>query len=299
MKLFFTLLLSFVIGTAWGQQGPVCAIPFSIEDNAIYIYCKVNENDSVKFLFDTGANGSVINSRSVKKLGLKLDGRSTNQGSNGSNEVALSTGNEIGIGPITRKGIALTIIPYATDAFDGVFGTDLMQGNIIAINYDKKEIQFHEQDNRHVDFSGYEKNKLYLVDGYPAVKSRLLIKGRTYSGLFGLDTGADDVLTLASPFVRKNGLEGKMQSKGALSFQGSDGSVYEMPTVICPSIELAGKFLYDMPISLSRSVNGIDATDKMLGFFGNNLLKRFDTIIDFKNQSIYFRLNKNLYSPIE
>lgn len=299
MKLIYLLLLSFITFNVSGQSKPISIIPFILKKNCIYLYVKVNEKDSVKLLFDTGANGSVINSQSVKKLGLSVDGKSENKGSNGTNTVEQSNGNKVSFGTIERKKVDFALIPYDTDAFDGVFGTDLMKGNTVEIDYNKNEIRFFKEDEKEIDYSSYEKMKLYMVDDYPAVESSFTVNGLKYSGLFGLDSGADDILTIASPFVRKHDLVQKMRKIGAASFQGSDGSTYEMPIVLCPSIEFSAKFLYNIPVSLSGSVDGIDATDKMAGFYGNSFLKRFNTIIDFKNQLIYFKLNRNLYTGFD
>ncbi|REC59691.1 hypothetical protein DRF65_24350 [Chryseobacterium pennae] len=290
---YFFLATCFSIAVS-AQKQPTL-IPFSLENNSVYLHCKVNTVDNVKFLFDTGADGSVININSKKKVDLKIDGKSENKGSNGVNTVDYSSHNTVQFGDIKKTDVSFTLIPYGEVSFDGVFGTDLMKGKIIEIDYHKNVIRFYEENDPFIDFSGYEKMKLHLIDNYPAVESSITVNGKEYSGLFGLDNGADDALTIASPYARKNSLANTMKTIGKATAQGSDGSVYEMPVVLCPSITFAYKFLYNVPITLSSSTEGIDASEKMAGFFGNAFLKRFNTIIDFKNQSIYFKLNKNLY----
>ncbi|MDV7696209.1 retroviral-like aspartic protease family protein [Chryseobacterium soli] len=292
----FMYLITVFITTSVSAQKKPTVIPFSLEDHSVYIYAKVNKTDSIKFLFDTGADGSVINSSSKKKIDLKIQGTSQNQGSNGTNTVDTSINNMIQFGNIEKKNVTLTLIPYETNHFDGVFGIDLMKGNIVEIDYNTKEIRFYEPNDNTIDYSGYEKMKLQLVDNYPAVESSFTTNGKTYSGLFGLDSGADDALTIAAPFAKKNTLATLMKKIGKATAQGSDGSVYEMPVVLCPSINFAQKYLYNIPVTLSASTEGIDATEKMAGFFGNKFLKRFNMIIDFNNQLIYFKLNRNLYS---
>ncbi|AZA76813.1 hypothetical protein EG347_04425 [Chryseobacterium sp. G0186] len=277
------------------QRNPT-VIPFSLENNSVYIHCKVNDADNVKFLFDTGADGSVITINSKKKLALKIDGKSENKGSNGVNTVDYSSHNTIQFGDIQKTDILFTLIPYGDVNFDGVFGTDLMKGKIVEIDYHKNVIRFYDENDSSIDFSGYEKMKLHMIDNYPAIESSITANGKEYSGLFGLDSGADDALTIASPYAKKNALINPMKNIGKATAQGSDSSAYEMPVVLCPSIQFAQKYLYNVPITLSGSTEGIDATEKMAGFFGNSFLKRFNTIIDFKNQFIYFKLNKNLYS---
>ncbi|MDW9378914.1 retropepsin-like aspartic protease [Chryseobacterium sp. JV558] len=290
--------LTVLFSIAVSAQKTSTIIPFSLENNSVYVYCKVNKTDSIKFLFDTGADGSVININAKKKVPLKIDGKSENKGSNGVNTVDYSSHNTVQFGNIQKNDIQFTLIPYDSANFDGVFGTDLMKGKIIEIDYHKNEIRFYEENDLSMDLTGYEKVKLHMVDNYPAVESSIIINGKEYSGFFGLDSGADDVLTMASPFAKSNGLVKVMKTIGKATARGSDGCVYEMPVVLCPAVQFAQKYLYNLPITLSGSTEGIDATEKMAGFFGNQFLKRFNTVIDFKNGFIYFKLNKNLYSGV-
>lgn len=298
MKLFTVIIIFLCSLTVCGQSKPEAVVPFTIEKNVIYIYCKVNKTDSLKFLFDTGANGSVLNTGSKTKPDIKITGSSVNTGSNGTNAVEQSDGNSVKFGNIERTAVSLTLIDFQTDAFDGIFGTDLMKGNIVEIDYNSNEIRFYKQDNADIDYARYDKMKLHFIDDYPAVESKMIANGKEYKGLFGLDSGADDLLTVASPYAKKKKLNGQMRNIGTATSQGSDGSVYETPVVLCPIISFSGKYLYNIPITLSNSKEGIDSTVKMVGFFGNNFLKRFNMIIDFKNELIYFKLNKNLYFDV-
>lgn len=283
---------------AYPQADPISVVPFTLEKNVIYIYCKVNGADSLRFLFDTGADGSVINKSSKHKVSLKITSKVINTGSNGTNEAEVSAGNMFRFGSIERPNATLTILDYGTDAFDGVFGTDLMKGNIVEIDYNTNEIRFYKEDDPKISYLRYDKMKLHLIDNYPAVESKMIIGGKEHKGLFGLDSGADDLLTIASPFARKHKLKEHMRHIGEATSQGSDGSVYETPIVLCPLLDFSGKYLYNIPVALSNAAEGIDSTNKMAGFYGNNFLKRFNTIIDFKNALIYFKLNKNLYFDV-
>ena len=295
MKPFLVLISLFFNLILYCQSKPVAVIPFTIEQNVIYIYCKVNQTDSLKFMFDTGADGSVINTGSKRKPDIKINSKSINRGANGSNEVELSTGNIVKFGTIERNMVSLTLIDFDTDAFDGIIGTDLMMGNIFEIDYNTNEIRFFKHDDPSISYERYDKMKLHMVDNYPAVETKLIIGGKEYKGLFGLDSGADDLLTIAAPYAKKQKLKDKMRNIGSATARGSDGSESVRPIVLCPMINFSGKYLYNIPISLSNSKEGIDSTEKMAGFFGNNFLKRFNVIFDFKNQLIYFKLNKNLY----
>ncbi len=217
-------------------------------------------------------------------------------GSSGTNEVEESSNNEITLGIIHKKEILLTIIPFETDEFDGIIGTDVMKGHIIEIDYNNQVINFYNINDKNINYRGYTKLKMYS-DIYPTyIKSKLLNNGKKYSGLFGLDTGADDVLTLTSPFAKSNDFINKMTKIESAGFIGSNGVECEMPIVICPEIEFAKKHFYRIPTALSNVTEGTDASDRLAGFYGNAFLKKFNIIINYNSQLIYFKLNKNLYT---
>lgn len=297
MSLFQSILLCLATISVLGQSKSVTVIPFTFENDRVYIYCKVNEADSLKFLFDTGADGSVINKQSLHKLNLKIDGQSLNVGSNGSNVVDISPGNIISFGNIKQENISLTIIPYGDNFIDGIFGANLMNDYIIEIDYDKNELRFYHPEDYQNKLDDYEKLKIHFINNYPAIKSSLVINNKNHTGYFGLDTGADDALTIASPYVKRKDLSKKMKKIGSATSQGSDGSRYENPVVLAPEIKIGEKSVYNVPINLSQSTEGIDATEQMAGFFGNNILKRFNVVLDLGKGVIYLKMNKNLYTP--
>jgi hypothetical protein len=296
MKIAFAVLIA-ILHFDGVSQTKSWETPFLLENNGIYIYCKVNNIDSVRFLFDTGADGSVINTDSNKQLHLKVDGESINEGSNGSNKVSQSSKNAVSFSGLEQKDIPFTLIPFGTTDFDGVFGTDLMNKYVIEIDYDRRILKFYDHENFSADLSEYDRIKIHFVNTYPTIKSTLVIQGKKITGLFGLDTGASDALTIASPYERKHDFKHQTTQIASATFQGSDGSSYEMPIVLAPELKVGKKSFYAIPMNLSSAKEGIDATEEMAGFFGNNFLKRFNTILDLKNGLIYLKPNENLYVP--
>lgn len=294
MKSSLTVWFLLITLCCFSQISTNSSIPFTLEDNCIYFYCKVNQVDSVKFLFDTGADGSVLNQQSLSKIPVSIDGKELNQGSNGVNEVEVSSKNEIQFGSIVHKNCSFMIIPFGESSFDGIIGTDLMKDYVIEINYGKKVIFFHNKLTEDMT-KGYSKLRMFNATYPTYVKSAIQIGNKKYTGFFGLDTGADDALTLASPFVKENNLLEKTTKIGTARSQGSDGSIYEMPVVIVPEVHFASKNLYRVPTFLSNSSEGIDATEELAGFFGNAFLQKFDILFDYQNKQVYFRLNQNLY----
>ncbi|MDO7846308.1 retropepsin-like aspartic protease [Hymenobacter sp. M29] len=258
----------------------------------------MNAADSLKFLFDTGANGSVLSEDAAARIKLPRTGTTLNIGSNGTNTVSQSAGNAVRFGNITKSNVSLAVIPYEGVRFDGVFGTDLMKGYVIEVDYHKNELRFYEPADYHNDLSAYTRCKLRFVDDYPTITSTIVANGRRYTGRFGLDTGADDVLTVAAPFGRKHGLPARLPRIGTATSQGSDGSTYQSAVTLAPEIRFGRKYFYRVPATLSQSTSGNNATEDKAGFWGNGFLKRFNAVWDFNRNYLYLKPNKNLYTEL-
>lgn len=183
IRIFITMLLC-VPTLLFSQNTSLNTIPFELKnDNRIYIKCKINETDSLSFLFDTGANGTVINSYILdKKIQLKLNKEADNNGSQGAHKVQISTNNTIQFGSLFKKNIDLLSIDYGADKFDGVFGTNLIEDYIVEIDYDKKELRFYEP-KKYVypkKHSGYTKFKMGTVSdgGLYTIKTAIIMNGK-------------------------------------------------------------------------------------------------------------------------
>lgn len=290
-----SLLLFLIISQICFSQ-TLTSIPFTVENNCIYFHCKINETDSLKLLFDTGADGSVINENALKKISLKIDGEAENIGSNGKNIVKTSSNNIICLGSIVKRNVEFSIIQFNTDKFDGIIGTNLMMDNIIEIDYNKNIINFYSINDKTINLKNYTKNKLIISKEYPTlIKASLVIDGKKYKGIFGLDTGADDILTISEPFQRENKLVEKLPKMGSVTATGSNNVSYKMDILLCPEITIGKRCFYRIPITISNSSEGIDASKNIAGFFGNLFLQKHNIIIDYSNKKIYFKVNNNLY----
>ena len=92
---------------------PLAIIRFKEEGKKIYILCKINQTDSLKFLFDTEASNTMIKeSIADTLLHLIYDGTALNENINSKNEIKSSSGNTISLGKITIPHLPLYTLPY-------------------------------------------------------------------------------------------------------------------------------------------------------------------------------------------
>jgi predicted aspartyl protease len=295
ITLFF--LISYTVAPA--QNTPVTILPFELrQDNRIYIKCRVNDTDALTFMFDTGANSMVINRDILdKKLKMALDGESDNLGANGAGKVPVSAKNTLGFGNIKIENTKFVAISYGENSFDGVFGSNIMAGYVIEIDYDKKELRFYTPKSYVYKTGEYDRYKIEERSGVFVTASSLNIGKKKYKGYFEIDTGGDGELQLTSPFVAKYQLDKSFKKVATATATGSDGTSVDSPIVVVPEIQLGHKYFYRVPVILSTAKSGIFASTTIDGIYGNNFLKRFNMILDISRKQIFLKPNNLLHTP--
>ena len=281
------------------QNKPIATLPFELKsDNRIYVKCRVNQSDTLTFLFDTGAGAMVINESILgKKLNLVLDSTANNVGSNGESKIKASTHNKLSFGNINIDSVTYLAIPYGDAPFDGVFGNNLMKKYIIEINYHKKLIYLYSIKDYVLNAKAYDKFDLKFVMDVPTITASLFIDSAQIKGTFEMDTGGDSGLIIADYFSKNNNFAQKLKQVSTAGSIGSDGAKTETSIVIVPEVTLGTKSFYRIPSLLSGAQSGVLGSQQLAGIFGNAFLKRFDVILDLHHNQLFLKPNDYLYTP--
>jgi hypothetical protein len=294
-----TLLFITIAFRLLAQNKPLTILPFELKnDNRIYIKCRVNQSDTLTFLFDTGSGAMVINESILgKKLNLVLDSETNNMGADGENKVKESTKNKLFFGNIEADTITYLAIKYGEAPFDGVFGNNIMKDYIIEINYHKKLLYFYNIKDYVFDAKQYDQFDLSFISGVPVITASLIIDNKKVKAVFEMDTGGDSGLLISDYFSQKYHIAEKLKQVAKAASFGSDGVKTEASIVIIPEAMLGKKHFYRIPSLLSGAKGGLLANQQLAGIFGNAFLKRFDMILDIRHNKIFLKPNDYLYTP--
>ncbi|SDT61154.1 Aspartyl protease [Mucilaginibacter mallensis] len=298
-NLILALLLITISLQLHAQNKPIATLPFELKsDNRIYIKCRVNQSDTLTFLFDTGAGAMVINESILgKKLNLVLDSTANNMGSNGESKVKKSTHNKLSFGNIDIDSVTYLAIPYGDAPFDGVFGNNLMKKYVIEINYHKKRIYFYNSKDYVLSAKAYDKFQLKFTLDVPTIDASLFIDSAQIKGTFEMDTGGDSGLIISDYFSKNNHIAQKLKQVATAESTGSDGVKTGVSIVIMPEVTLGTKSFYRIPALLSGAQSGVLGSQQLAGIFGNAFLKRFDMILDLQHNQLFLKPNDYLYTP--
>ena len=271
-------------------------IPFTIgKDNRIHLQGNVNNSDSLDFLFDTGANACVITTSLInKKVAVNIDGSQENGSTDGTSMVKTSSKNTISIGNLVWNDVPLLSIDYKTASFDLILGWVAFEDKIIEIDYDKNILVVH----RNLPSLNWEYSKLqmdFLDRGVPHINCKLITNGKTSNAMCTFDLGSNGNLLIGQQFAQTNLLYDSLKIIGKTTSVGSTGNKIVNDLVILPKLKIGDYEMYQLPISIKqKDPEGVSHNENI----GNNILKRFNTIIDFKNKFIYIKPNKLFYSPM-
>lgn len=297
-KIVLLFCLCTTLSSVWGNNLPFDSIPFEVRnDHRVYVKGRANGSQPLRFMLDTGATAMVINPESTGgKVNMKFDGKVTNTGTTGTSEVKKSSDNTFSLGNQTWNGVPFISISYAPELWDGVIGLWFIRQQVTEINYSQRMIHLYKHGS-YTPPSNAIKLKVEYVLSVPVVPIQVTINGKTHTLRLEVDTGSDRVLDLNTPFVRKHGLLGTQKPFSISHISGSEEDVGVLENVIFDDVKLGDYRLPRIPGAFSTVKRGVQSIAEMDGVMGNNFLKRFNLVCDFKEGFIYLIPNDLLYTP--
>ena len=280
------------------KETPVGEIPFVIAgDSRIYITAFVNGSDSLRFLVDTGASSIVLNTNSPKLKGLIHNGEAAdNLGTSGENSIEYSKDNSVNVGTIQYDNAGCAHIPYPPEYWDGVFGLNGLAAFNIEINYDDFKIYYYPKDTVEVDSSFVSFPFTYKYD-VPFVHLPIKLNDTLHNLLLEVDTGSDRIIDLNTPFVNKHDLLETQKPFAISRIASSDGGSGELKNVFFDEVIVGPYIMPKVAGAFSTLTSGMQSKEDIDGMIGNNFLKRFNLLIDFKNNMLYLQPNNFYYTP--
>jgi hypothetical protein len=254
-------------------------IPFTLGDNdKIYVKGRINGGPPLDFQFDLGAGGSIIKKASVSKVSMHFDGTIRLRNSDGDNEVPMSSANRLEIAGLTWDKVGFAVADNMTWREDGLIGNGLFVDKVIEIDYDRMLIVVH--DTLPPLSSGWMQQELILDGVVPFTRGTLEVDGTTQRGWFLLDTGAYTSIL--------NSEQLSAPSKIVREFRQMVGGGPQGPSIA------VGPQAFAAP---NYSVRNYDGDPSSLGLLGNDILSRFNLVLDNRGGSLYLRPNSRLQGP--
>lgn len=272
-------------------------IPFFILNDKIHIKASVNGSEPLDLMFDTGADILCLGPSALKKgAKITLDGSRLNYGFGGVTTRQTSSDNRLEVaGLIWDHESILYFGKKGGDSSDGILGYNVFEGTVVEINYGASVIVIRDSVPSEMD--GYARLPMRFDGGVPTVKTTFNSGAMADHGWFVIDTGATAALQLKQDFVAVHNLYGTMKKIGSSTSRGVGAGKVRNDVVLLPELAFGDFVLYGVPTHLERPTEKESVSSGCL--LGMDVLKRFNTILDYQSDVAYLRANSSFDSPFK
>lgn len=290
-------LFLFFISSTIVTTSQVASIPFE-KEGLVYIPVEVPEkNESLTFVFDTGASTAVMDKTVATRLGIKADTKQYATGASGSQEYEIAVDRTIRIEDLDfdRLNIVLVDLQELSNRsgiqIDGIIGYDVISRYVTQFDFANKKLHLYNKTKDINDTTGYTAHKINMSSAIPMVTLDCDFKdGSKISGDFLFDSGANLGILFNSPFVKKHQLKDKFDKSIAISSRGLTATSTSI-VGLTKEVSLLGNTFTEVPVSLSQSKQGVSSRTDFAGILGANIINRFDMILDYKKEKLYLKPN--------
>jgi len=244
------------------------SIPFSLSSyNAIQVKGIINDTALVTLHFDVSSFDFHLTREVIQKRGLNK-------------VLKLQIGSRVWTKPM--------VIPtgLTSRGMDGRIGWNVFEGKVVEIDYDQQLLMIRPGLPK--SLKGYVRSKMRFVRSFVVVKGSFEKEGHEYAGDFLLDTGADQAMILDSGWAGKQNFATNLPVLKTSVLKDPRGTKYEIKIVRAPLLKLNSFVLTDIPASILGSKNPVGFE---VNYLGNDLLKRFNMILDLRKDNFYLKPN--------
>lgn len=275
--------------SAAATQFQSAAVPFSFEDNRIFVQCRIDGQGPYAFVVDTGAGDLTIDRALAHRLDLHGE-QAGSLGGAGSHTVPYSTAliSSLAVGTAHASNQQVTILDLSSiregiglRRLDGIIGYSMLRHYAVEVDMDRHVLTLSRErvalppDATSVPFT--------LDSGFVFVQAR--IQGQP--GKILIDTGDRSSLTLFGPFAKQHDMYGRFGGvRDVLTGFGIGGPVYG-DVFALPQLDILGVRLTGITTRASRQTGGAFASRIAAGSIGGGLLKRFDIVYDYPHSTLY------------
>ncbi|WP_281989157.1 hypothetical protein [Aquimarina aggregata] len=265
-------------------------IPFELtEYNNIKIKTVLNGVDTLYLKFDSGTTGLLLTHDAIKEKTNLLNDKKENVPTK--NYVKLKSLASLQVGKLKWNDLEIYPVRHSGQGTDGRFGWDLFKDKIVSLNYDKKLLIVHE---KLPDLTNYTTSELEQVKTVLCLNGTIEIQNQNFKGRFLFDTGYQKSLLLDSITVKEQLFKADLRVIKTNQLRNGAGDIFITKVVEIPTLNFAGQTINKLPTQLLNRENPAGFKTHILG---NELLKRFNTVFDFKNKTIYLKRNSLFNTP--
>jgi len=255
-----------------------------------------NFPDSLNFVLDTGSGGISLDSSTAEylKLPTKLSDR-TIRGIAGVRRVFFSYGQTLHLPDLSVENLDFHINDYdvLTSAYgekiDGIIGLSFLSRYILKIDYDSMAISVYTKGTIKYPRGGFLLKP--VIQTIPVLTASIK-DNRQLASRFYFDTGAGMCLLLSADFVSDSNFVKPKRKWYATQAEGLGGKA-PMKQGVIKQVQLGPYKFKNVPTYIFDDEYNVTQYPALAGLVGNDLLRRFNLIINYERKDIYMIPNSH------
>lgn len=276
-----------------------------MESAHIVFKAKLNGSEPIGFLLDTGADENVINAPDLAKFGLKTYGKTIATGGGGSAEYDYAAGATFTIPGAELHNQHVSVIDQTGleralgVPLGGLLGYDFISRFVIEIDYQKNLLTLHDPKTWSYSGNGYVV-PVTFDNGIPFTDGVISVGGKTIPAYFAIDFGAQETMTLTSPFVKANDLVKLAQTNAYVNRPaGLENQFFSQTNVRghIDKLELGKLVEHSIPVNMSVNTHGAYASTNFSGTIGQGIYRRYHVFLDYARNRVIFEPTAETESP--
>jgi hypothetical protein len=273
-------------------------IPFKILTGGVIILkARFSDHpDSLTFVFDTGSGGISLDSMTARNLKIKTTPSDrTIRGIAAIRQVPFIYGQTLHLPGLSVDSLNFHINDYdiLTSAYgekiDGIIGYSFLSRYIIKVDYDSNKLFVYSKGSIKYPRGGYLLRP--LIVNIP-ILSTTVNDVRPITARYYFDTGAGMCLLMSSDFVNDSSVVSKRRKWYATQAEGLGGKA-PMKQGVVKSVRLGPYKFRNVPTYIFDDEYNVTQYPYLGGLIGNDLLRRFNLIINYDHRDIYMLPNSH------
>ncbi len=286
-------------------------IPFNqLTGGIIILQAKFgNFPDTLNFILDTGSSGISLDSTTAAYLKLKpLPSDRTIRGIAGIRKVSFIYNQQLHFPGLTVDSLDFHINDYGLltavygERIDGIIGYSILNRYIMKLDYDSMKISICTRGTLRYPRGGY---LLKPVINQLVAQPLRVRDEHTVSSKFLYDMGAGLCMLLTRDFINDSNFLDKRKKHWVKEGEGLGGRI-DMELMVIKEVKLGPYRFKNVPVYVFDDVNNVTSYPYMGGLIGNDILRRFNVILNYPQGDIYLIPNSHFtesfdysYSGIE
>lgn len=279
-------------------------VPFSqLTGGIVIVQAKLgNFPDTLNFILDTGSSGISLDSTTVDYLQLQpTPTERTIRGIAGIRKVSFLFNQQLKFPGLIIDSLDFHINDYAIltavygERIDGIIGYSVFNRYIIKLDYDSLKVSFWTKGTIRYPRGGY----LLKPTINMLVAQNLRVRDvEAVNSRFLYDMGAGVCMLLTRDFIADSNFIDKKRKRFVKEGEGLGGKI-DMELTIIKEVKVGPYKFRNVPIYIFEDENNVTNYPYMGGLLGNDILRRFNVIVNYSRNDIYITPNSHFLEPFD